>query len=217
MAGRGRGKSAMSFSMEQLGLSKGETLSTPVPQPSLSYPPLDHKPPPIQITNEMEYLVELKRHFTEYMRESPYYVKATVINEDIERYSDAFKEDFTDNDESKYEAYHDWSLMPEELRTSRKRKLRKNPEQKENNKKKDIVDIVKKLSELEKKENMQHPAEEEDKEGNEEENDEEKDDSVKEEEEDEMDDGTDYANEYFENGDNYYSEDEVTDDQFFDA
>ncbi|XP_012060892.1 PREDICTED: DNA-directed RNA polymerase III subunit RPC7-like [Atta cephalotes] len=212
MAGRGRGKSAMSFSMEQLGISKGETLSTPVLQPSLSYPPLDHKPPPIQITNEMEYLVELKRHFTEYMRESPYYVKAAIINEDIERYSDAFKEDFTDNDESKYEAYHDWSLMPEELRALKKRK----PWQKGNKKKKDM-DIVKKLSELEKKENMQHPAEEEDKEGNEEENDEEKEDGVKEEEEDEMDDGTDYANEYFENGDNYYSEDDNNDDQFFDA
>ncbi|KAG5308332.1 RPC7 polymerase, partial [Acromyrmex insinuator] len=201
MAGRGRGKSAMSFSMEQLGISKGETLSTLVLQPSLSYPPLDHKPPPIQITSEMEYLIELKRHFTEYVRESPYYVKAAVINEDIERYSDAFKEDFTDNDESKYEAYHDWSLMPEEL----------------GNKKKKDMDIVKKLSELEKKENMQHPVEEEDKEGNEEENDEEKEDGVKEDEEDEMDDGTDYANEYFENGDNYYSEEDNNDDQFFDA
>lgn len=214
MAGRGRGKSAMSFSMEQLGISKGETLSTLVLQPSLSYPPLDHKPPPIQITSEMEYLIELKRHFTEYVRESPHYVKAAVINEDIERYSDAFKEDFTDNDESKYEAYHDWSLMPEELRASKKRKLR----QQKGNKKKKNMDIVKKLSELEKKENMQHPVEEEDKEeGNEEENDEEKEDGVKEDEEDEMDDGTDYANEYFENGDNYYSEEDNNDDQFFDA
>ncbi|EGI63489.1 DNA-directed RNA polymerase III subunit RPC7 [Acromyrmex echinatior] len=198
MAGRGRGKSAMSFSMEQLGISKGETLSTLVLQPSLSYPPLDHKPPPIQITSEMEYLIELKRHFTEYVRESPHYVKAAVINEDIERYSDAFKEDFTDNDESKYEAYHD--------------------RQQKGNKKKKNMDIVKKLSELEKKENMQHPVEEEDKEeGNEEENDEEKEDGVKEDEEDEMDDGTDYANEYFENGDNYYSEEDNNDDQFFDA
>ncbi|KYQ54873.1 DNA-directed RNA polymerase III subunit RPC7, partial [Trachymyrmex zeteki] len=215
MAGRGRGKSAMSFSMEQLGIAKGEILPTPVLQPSLSYPPLDHKPPPIQITNEMEYLVELKRHFTEYIRESPYYVKAAIINEDIERYSDAFKEDFVDNDESKYEAHHDWSLMPEELKASRKRKSR---QQKGNKKKKDM-DIVKKLTELEKKENMQQPAEEEDKEeGGEEENDEEKEDGVREEEEeDEMDDGTDYANEYFENGDNYYSEDDNNDDQFFDA
>lgn len=218
MAGRGRGKSAMSFSMEQLGISKGEVLPAPVLQPSPSYPQLDHKPLPIQLTTEMSYLIELKRGFTEYMRESPNNVQAAILNEDIERFCEDFDEAITECEKSKYEAYHDWNRMPKELKVSKKRKLRQ--QNVGPNKKKDM-DIVKKLTELEKKESTQQPVEEEDKEeGDEEENDEEKEAGnrvIEEEEEDEMDDGTDYANEYFENGDNYYSEDENDDDQFFDT
>ncbi|XP_011175300.1 DNA-directed RNA polymerase III subunit RPC7-like isoform X2 [Solenopsis invicta] len=216
MAGRGRGKPVMSFSMEQLGISKGEILSMPVLQPSLSYPPLDHKPLPIQLTTEMSYLIELKRDFTEYMRESPNNVQATVLNEDVERFCEDFEETITGYDKLKYEAYHDWNKMPIELKLSRKRKSCQN---KKSKKKKD-TDIAKKLAELEQKESTQQPAEEDSKEegDGEEENGEGKEiGDVKDEEEDEMDDGTDYANEYFENGDNYYSEDDNDDDQFFDT
>ncbi|XP_071650985.1 DNA-directed RNA polymerase III subunit RPC7 isoform X1 [Temnothorax longispinosus] len=219
MAGRGRGKSTMSFSMEQLGISKGETLPAPVVQPSLHYPQLDHKPLPIQLTTEMSYLVELKRDFTEYMRESPNNVQAAVLNEDVERFCEDFDEAVTECDKSKYEAYHDWNRMPMQLKLSRKRKSRQ--QSVGCKKKKKDVDIVKKLTELEEKESVQQPAEEENKEeGNEEENGEGKEmaERIKDEEEiDEMDDGTDYANEYFENGDNYYSEDDNDDDQFFDT
>jgi len=217
MAGRGRGKPTMSFSMEQLGISKGETLPAPVLQPSPSYPQLDHKPLPIQLTTEMSYLIELKRDFTEYMRESPNNVQAAVLNEDIERFCEDFEDSITEYNKSKYEAYHDWSRMPKELKMSRKRKLRQ--QNVGPNKKKKDMDIVKKLADLERREDTQQPTEEEDKEEGDEENSEEKEtERVKdEEEEDEMDDGTDYANEYFENGDNYYSEDDNDDDQFFDT
>jgi len=219
MAGRGRGKPAMSFSMEQLGVPKGEILPAPVLQPSPSYPQLDHKPLSIQLTTEMSYLIELKRDFTEYMRESPNNVQAAILNEDIERYCEDFEDAITEYNKSKYEAYHDWNRMPKELKMSRKRKLRQQSVGR--NKKKKDMDIAKKLADLEKREDTQQPIEEEDKEeGDEEENSEGKEtgERVKdEEEEDEMDDGTDYANEYFENGDNYYSEDDNDDDQFFDT
>lgn len=209
----------MSFSMEQLGISKGETLPAPVVQPSISFPQLDHKPLPVQLTTEMSYLVELKRDFAEYMRESPNNVQAAVLNEDIERFCEDIEEAITEREKSKYEAYHDWDRMPLELKLSRKRRLRQ--QNTGANKKKKDLDIVKKLTELEEKESVQQPVEEEGKEqGEEEENGEGKEtgDRVKDEEEiDEMDDGTDYANEYFENGDNYYSEDDNDDDQFFDA
>ncbi|XP_036140930.1 DNA-directed RNA polymerase III subunit RPC7-like [Monomorium pharaonis] len=218
MAGRGRGKSTISFTMEQMGISKGEILPTPVIQPSLIYPQLDHKPLPIQLTTEMSYLVELRRDFTEYMRESPNNVQAAILNEDVERFCEDFEDTITRYDKSKYEAYHDWSKMPMELKLSKKRKsCQRN---KESNKKKKDTDIAKKLAELEQKESIQQPVEEEDKEeGDDEENNEGKEmgEYVKDEEEDEMDDGTDYANEYFENGDNYYSEDDNDDDQFFDV
>ncbi|KAL0101582.1 hypothetical protein PUN28_019016 [Cardiocondyla obscurior] len=219
MAGRNR-KPTMSFSIEQLGISKGETLPAPVLQPSLSYPQLDCKPQPIQLTTEISYLIELKRDFTEYMRESPNNVQASILNEDIERFCEDIEDTNTERDKSKYEAYYDWDIMPIELKLSRKRKSRQ--QNVSWSKKKKDMDIAKKLAELEKTENVHQPVEEEAKEeGNEEENNEGKEigDQVKEDEEeiDEMDDGTDYANEYFENGDNYYSEDDNDDDQFFDT
>ena len=48
----------------------------------------------------------MKRHFTEYMREpnidmSPNYVKVAIENEDIKQYNNVFKNNFTENDESK--------------------------------------------------------------------------------------------------------------------
>ncbi|XP_011637435.1 DNA-directed RNA polymerase III subunit RPC7-like [Pogonomyrmex barbatus] len=218
MAGRSRGKPAMSFSMEQLGISKGETLPASVLQPSPSYPPLDHKPLPIQLTTEMSYLVELKRDFTDYMRESPNNVQAAVLNEDVERFYEDFEETIAERNKSEYETRHDWNIMPMELKLSRKRKSQQ--QNTSRNKKKKEMDIIKKLAELEKKEDVQRPEVEEEgkEEGDEDEDGEEKEtgEGAKDEEEiDEMDDGTDYVNEYFENGDNYYSEDDNDDDQFF--
>lgn len=214
--GHGR-KPSMSFSMEQLGVSK-EALSSPLLQPSPSYPPLDHKPMPIQMTTEMNYLIELKRDFTEYMRESPNNVQTVVLNEDVERFCEDYDE--TMANKSKFESMHDWSRMPVELKSSRKRKLSDQQQSTQPNKKQKIVDVDKKLAELEKKENAQEAdAEKKTKqEGEEEDEFEEKEDErVKNENEidEEMDDGTDYANEYFENGDNYYSEDENDDGPIF--
>jgi len=218
MAGRSRGKPGMSFIMEHLGMAKGETLPMPIPQPTPSYPQLDHKPLPIQLTTEMSYLIELKRDFAEYMRESPNNVQAAILNEDVERFCEDFEEAIAEYDKLKYETHHDWGRMPTELKLSRKRKSRQH-NMAQNKKKKDM-DIVKKLTDLEKKESTRRPdVEEEGKEdGDEEEDGEGKEmgEHIRDEEEDEMDDGTDYANEYFENGDNYYSEDDNDDDQFFD-
>lgn len=214
MAGRGKIKSSMSFSMEQLGFSKGEMLPTPVLQPSPSYPMLDHKPLPVQITTEMSYLIELKRDFTEYMQESSNNVQAIVLNEDIERYCEDYEETKTRYNTLEYESNYDWSRMPMELKSSRKRKIQEQIE-KPSKRRKMELNIETKLIELEKEENTQrHDVEEEVEEGEEGEDQEEKiSERVKDEEEvdEEMDVGTDYANEYFENGENYYSEDDNDD------
>lgn len=214
MGGRGRGKPAMSFSMEQLGFSKGEALPAPVLQPSPSYPPLDHRPPPIELTTEMSYMVELKKHFAEYMRESPNNVQAVVLNEDIERFCVDCEESIAECNRLEYESKYDWSRMPAELKSLQKRKLR------QQNRKRKRMDVEKKLMQLEKKEKMQQTKtengeEEEDKEEEEEKDAEGKEmgEHMKEEEEmdEEMDDGTDYANEYFDTGENYFSEDDNDD------
>lgn len=216
MAGRGKGKSSMSFSIEQLGFSKGEMLPTPVLQPSPSYPMLDHKPLPIQMTTEISYLVELKRDFTEYMRESSNNVQAVILNEDIERYCEDYEEVITGYNRLEYESKYDWSRMPMELKSSQKRKIQR--QSVKPSKKRRIIDIEKKPVELEKNENTQRiDAEEEAEEEEEDEEEKEMSERVKDEEEidEEMDDGTDYANEYFETGENYCSEDDNDDGPVF--
>ncbi|XP_072752986.1 DNA-directed RNA polymerase III subunit RPC7-like [Anoplolepis gracilipes] len=220
MAGRNKGKSGMSFSMEQLGFSKGEMLPTPVLQPSPSYPMLDHKPLPIQITTEMSYLVELKRDFTEYMRESPNNVQAVILNEDIERYCEDYEEAIARYNRSEYESKYDWSRMPMELQLQLSRKRKIQQESARPNKKRKIieVDIENKLIELEKKENTQQLDTEEVEEEEEDEDEQrEMSERVKDEEEidEEMDDGTDYANDYFDTGENYCSEDDNDDGPVF--
>ena len=200
----------MSISTEQLGFSKGEALPPPVLQPPPKYPPLEYKALPLTITNEMSYLLELKREFAEYMRESPNNVLPVVIKKDIERYSDRYQDLITDK--TSYETRYDWSRMPAELKpVVRKRKGLKvtKPVKKPKN-----VDVETKLQELEKKESTQQSdVEEEEKE--EEETEEKEDEHVEEEEEEideEMDEGTDYANNYFDNGEGYDEEDDNLDD-----
>lgn len=215
MAGRGKTKSGMSFSMEQLGFSKGEMLPTPVLQPSSSYPMLDRKALPVEITTEMGYLVELKRAFTEYMRESSNNVQAVVLNEDIERYCEDYEE-ATGYNTLEYESNYDWSRMPMELKSSRKRKIQQQSVKPSKKRKVKVeLDIETKLIELEKEENTKRLDIEEEVEEEEEDEDQEEKTSerVKDEEEvdEEMDDGTDYANEYFDTGENYYSEDDNDD------
>lgn len=208
--GRGRGKPSMSISTEQLGFAKGEALPPPVLQPPLKYPLLEYKPLPLNITKEMSYLLELKKGYAEYMRESPNNVLPLVIKKDIERYSDRYQDLITDK--SSYESRYDWSRMPVELKPQlRKRKGQKceNPQIKRKN-----VDIESKLQELEKKESLQQSdAEEEEKEEEEAEG---KDDEQAEDEEEEldeeMDEGTDYVNNYFDNGEGYDDEDDNLDD-----
>lgn len=208
--GRGRGKPSMSISTEQLGFSKGEALPPPVLQPPPKYPPLEYKPLLLTVTTEMSYLLELKREFAEFTRESPNNVLPVVIKKDIERYSDRYQDLITDK--SSYETRYDWSRMPAEL----KPQLRKRKGQKldKSNKKQKTVDIETKLQELEKKENLQQSdAEEEEKEEEEaEEKDEEHAEEEEEELDEEMDEGTDYVNNYFDNGEGYDDEDDNLDD-----
>lgn len=202
----------MSISTDQLGFSKGEALPPPVLQPPPKYPPLEHKAWPPVITTEMSYLLELKREFAEYMRESPNNVLPLVVKKDIERYSDRYQDLITDK--SSYETRCDWSRMPAELKPQLKKRQKGQSTSTLPLKKRKAVDVETKLQELEKKETSQpSDAEEEEKE---EEDAEEKDDEHAEDEEEEldeeMDEGTDYVNNYFDNGEGYDDEDDNLDD-----
>lgn len=200
----------MSINTEQLGFSKGEALPPPVLQPPPKYLPLEYKPLPLNITAEMSYMLELKREYAEYLRDSYNNVLPVVIKKDIERYSDRYQDLITDK--TSYEARYDWTRMPAELKPQPRK--RKGPKVEKPKKKKKNVDVESKLQELEKKESSQQSdVEEEEKE--EEETEEKEDDHVEDEEvepDEEMDEGTDYLNNYFDNGEGYDEEDDNLDD-----
>lgn len=210
MAGRGRGRGKP---LLPLGGEQGKTeVLPPILQPPPSYPPLEYKPASTNISQELRYLLQLKKDFAEYMHESPNNVLPVVVKKDIERYSDRYQDLLSTK--QRYETRYDWTRLPAELKpqaTKRKGDKTKTTAKK----KRKEVDVESKLKELEKKEtNQQSDAEEEDKD---EEETEEKDteDKVEEEEEDvdeEMDEGTDYVNNYFDNGENYEDDEENLDD-----
>jgi len=191
--------------MELFSSSRGEALSVPLMQPPPTYPPLDHKPLPIESTTEMSYLIELKRDFTEYMQESLNNVQAVKLKEDIERYCEDYENSIVEYNKMEYESKYDWNRMPTELRSLQKLQ--------QQNRKRKFMDVEKKLIKLEKKEKLQEIKGEEGQEEEEEEEGEDKD--TKEEEDEEMDEENDYTNEYFDTGENYLSEEENDDDAIY--
>lgn len=206
--GRGRGKPTMSISNEQLGLSK-EQQPPQVAQPPPNFPPLIYKPVTFNITDEFSYLFELKRDFAEFMKESAYNVEPVIIKKDIDRYSDHYLSKVTS-----FESRYDWSRMPLELKPLTKKRKSVNSGVVIPNKRKEI-NIEEKLKELEKKEISHNSDVEEDTKEEEDKEEKDPDEIIEDEEEDideEMDDGTDYVNNYFDNGEGYDEEEDNIDD-----
>ncbi|CAG9087775.1 unnamed protein product [Plutella xylostella] len=215
MAGRGRGRggSGTSLTHEQLqalGIARGENNAPTLAPPPL-FPKIEAKPLPLPCDAATDYMVIVKEQFIEFLHESPAYVTTKTKTDDVERYSDKYKLLALDD---KQVGTLDcvWGNMPSELRPqarrvrtlTRKRKLD------------DPTHIEKRLLTLEKKESQERSKEvmetNEDgvvkKEGDS--DDEELEDE--EEQEFELDDGTDYANNYFDNGEDYDEEDDNLDD-----
>lgn len=208
--GRGRGKPTMSISNEQLGLSK-EQQPPQVAQPPPKFPPLIYKPITFNITDELSYLFELKRDFAEFMKESAYNVEPVIIKKDIDRYSDHYVSKVTS-----FESRYDWSRMPVELKplTKKRKSVNTGGGGVILAKRRDI-NIEEKLKELEKKEVNHNSDIEEDAKEEEDKEEKDPDEIIEDEEEDvdeEMDDGTDYVNNYFDNGEGYDEEEDNIDD-----
>ncbi|XP_069796460.1 DNA-directed RNA polymerase III subunit RPC7-like [Narcine bancroftii] len=200
MSSRGRGRGQMTFSVEAVGIGKGEVLPPPTLQPPPLYPALEFKAVPLQTGEEVEYMLALKQELRGAMRSLPYYVKPAAPKKDIDRYSDKYQSSGpTDNT---IEWNPDWRRLPRELRirirkpvkekiafTSRKLKARSSVEKEE---------IIKKLETLEKKEEDRSSEEEgeQEKEEEEKENEEEFD-------EEEFEEETDYVMSYFDNGEEF--------------
>uniref|UniRef100_A0A3Q2TAM2 RNA polymerase III subunit G like n=1 Tax=Fundulus heteroclitus TaxID=8078 RepID=A0A3Q2TAM2_FUNHE len=86
----GRGRRTMSFSVDSVGISRGETLPPAVQQPTPVFPVMEQKPLPLTGGEEAEYLTALKQDFRGAMRGLPCFIQPAAAHRDVERYSDKY-------------------------------------------------------------------------------------------------------------------------------
>ncbi|KAL0984875.1 hypothetical protein UPYG_G00149830 [Umbra pygmaea] len=201
MAGRGY----MSFSVEAVGIGKGDNLPPSILQPTPLYPPLEHQPVPLVTGEEAEYMLALKQEFRGAMKTLPFYVRPAVPKRDVERYSDKYQN--SEPSDNTIEWSPDWKRLPKELRIRTRTHLNDNTSLSVQTtlvpkpSKKTCLDkeeIIRKLEPLEKKEEEVTSDEEGEK----------KPEEVVQDEEDEYDEEefeeeTDYIMSYFDNGEEF--------------
>lgn len=215
MGGRGRGRGrGKGMTLEQLGVQKGEGLPERVLGPPETYPPLEYRPvQPTQEKNLAEsYLLVVKKEFREHMQNSQYFIQPAVKRPDIERYSDRYQVLAGHRGQLSL----NWSRFPKELHPTtiaaaskkRKRRSAKFPVNVKVAKKSKDVNISERLEALEKKEASVTEETEEDGDGEGEDKVEGEEVEELEEVDEELDEGTDYMNNYFDNGDSYLDEED---------
>uniref|UniRef100_A0A8C3AVV6 Uncharacterized protein n=1 Tax=Cyclopterus lumpus TaxID=8103 RepID=A0A8C3AVV6_CYCLU len=77
MAGRGggRGRRMMSFSVEAVGINRGDSLPPSIQQPTPLFPVMEQKPLPLTGGEEAEYLLALKQEFRGAMKTLPFFIQ----------------------------------------------------------------------------------------------------------------------------------------------
>ncbi|XP_055597797.1 DNA-directed RNA polymerase III subunit RPC7 [Uranotaenia lowii] len=216
MAGRGRGKPAVTLTQEQLqsmGVTRTEMQNVSAAAPPPLYPILQSKPVPLESNPDRDYKILWKEDFISYLRESPYYTTTKCSKGPVERYTDKVINVLENDPKRKQDGDFIWSMLPAELKPSFKRSKggATNGESK-GSKRSKTVDINAKLSALEKKETFSDETEVKKEKAND--SDEENEDDEQEEDmvDEEMDDENDYGNNYFDNGEAYNEEDDNLDD-----
>ena len=124
--GRGRGKPFGHIS-EALGLSlPGEPPLPPILTPPPLYPLLERKP--LKLLETPAELLAIKQDLRQFMKQSPFYLKASSAKVEIERYSDKYKQ-FKGTEIDDFLEWHpDWKFFPAELQIGvKRRKRRANP------------------------------------------------------------------------------------------
>uniref|UniRef100_A0A1B6LSS1 Uncharacterized protein n=1 Tax=Graphocephala atropunctata TaxID=36148 RepID=A0A1B6LSS1_9HEMI len=210
--GRGRGRASLSFNVEQLGLAPGELLPGPVLQPPPLFPPLEFKPSPLLNDPFYEGQLELKSNFLEYFNKSSAFVRLKLLQPQVGQFSDAEQ-----SKKPEKPFIIDWSCVPPELKPNLNKRKRKSGTQNaglpKKIEKKNIANLTSWLEELEKKETVEEGKEKDtdDTEKKKEEDEQEVGEGEEFEEDDldeEMDDGTDYNQNYFDNGEGYLDEED---------
>ncbi|XP_028705406.1 DNA-directed RNA polymerase III subunit RPC7 isoform X3 [Macaca mulatta] len=193
MAGnKGRGRAAYTFNIEAVGFSKGEKLPDVVLKPPPLFPDTDYKPVPLKTGEGEEYMLALKQELRETMKRMPYFIETPEERQDIERYSKRYMKVYK-------EEWIPAGPKPKKAKDAGKGTSLTN-----------TADVLKKIEELEKRDDGEKSDEEnEDKEGSKEkskEGDDDDDDDAAEQEEydeEEQEEENDYINSYFEDGDDF--------------
>lgn len=200
----GRGGATKTFNREQLtslGVGSKELIPGPVLQPPPLYPILERRPVPITQSLEMDYLLILRQDFIDHMQLSGSYIRMLESKTQTEQAIEKLVAQIP-NTKEKY----DWRLFPSELRPKMLvKRLAKQDKAKE-------VNIEQRLNVLEKLETKTEAVPVKTEAVDEDEEDKEDIEGMEEDEDEEMDDGTDYANNYFDNGEGYEDEDDNLED-----
>jgi len=215
--GRGRGGAAVSFNIEQLGLTKGDDVPCHLKPPPI-YPPPENRPFELNNGIEEKYLLTVHKELNIRMKSSPFHLVTTnVVKKGIESFYDRKYNNPSHLDK---ELPVQWDRMPSELRISKAvvKKRKATTTSTKRAKQKRDVDPSQILSKLEDMEKTESEAEDEitekKKEDDEDDPKEDREDDDDEElEDEELDDGTDYANQYFDNGEGYLDDDDNLDDE----
>ncbi|TDH11177.1 hypothetical protein EPR50_G00058090 [Perca flavescens] len=213
MAGRGggRGRRMMTFSVEAVGINRGDSLPPSIQQPTPLFPVMEQKPLPLTVGEEEEYLLALKQEFRGAMKSLPCFIQPAAAHRDVERYSDKYHS--TEQTDALTDWTPDWKRLPKELRVkkpsrggvsaavSRSDKLQSGQKKK---KVKEKEEVLLKLETLQKKEEGQS-SEDEEEEGEEKKKKQEEEEAEGEEEydEEEFEEETDYVMSYFDNGEEF--------------
>lgn len=212
MAGRGRGRAALSFNVEALGIQQGEALPGPVLQPPPSYPVLETVTAPIYPSLKFGETLQYKKDFLNF------YTRLRVDIEEVAKSGNKRSFDSTSissaqNKKERPQLNYEWTRFPTELRPGTTKRSKKIPKVKI----KALADIDKMLAQLEQKENAMFNADESVVKVEKEQDERNEDEGMGEEEiehdsDQEMDEGTDYNSNYFDNGESYLDEDDDGDD-----
>ncbi|XP_023657286.2 DNA-directed RNA polymerase III subunit RPC7-like isoform X1 [Paramormyrops kingsleyae] len=198
--GRGRGRGQLTFNIEAVGIGKGENLPPSTLQPTPLFPPMEHKPVPLQTGEEAEYMLALKQELRGAMKNLPFYIRPAAPKKDVERYSDKYQS--TEPTDNTIEWDPDWKRLPRELRVRVRKPLKERALPAPKCAKKPRVDkeeIIRKLETLEKKEEELSSDEEE----REKKQEEEEQEGEEEYDEEEFEEETDYIMSYFDNGEEF--------------
>ncbi|KFQ25065.1 DNA-directed RNA polymerase III subunit RPC7, partial [Mesitornis unicolor] len=117
-SGRGRGRSAFTFNIEEIGFSRGAALPDSVSEPPPVFPGTENKPVPLKTGEGEDYMLALKQELRESMKRMPYFLTVEEDREVIEKYSKKYQ-----NREKGHAAWTpDWRRLPRELKPKQKTK-----------------------------------------------------------------------------------------------